>query len=87
MAITLEVYDVDGGLGISVADNGAGISSGEIKYIFDKFYRGRSTLAQSKAGFGLGLTYVKSIVESHGGTIAVESEQHKGSRFIIFLPT
>lgn len=87
VAITLEVYDVDGGLGISVADNGAGISSGEIKYIFDKFYRGRSTLAQSKAGFGLGLTYVKSIVESHGGTIAVESEQHKGSRFIIFLPT
>ena len=87
VAITLEVYDVDGGLGISVADNGAGIPSGEIKYIFDKFYRGRSTLAQSKAGFGLGLTYVKSIVESHGGTIAVESEQHKGSRFIIFLPT
>ncbi len=87
VSITLDVYDVEGGLGISVADNGAGIPSGEIKYIFDKFYRGRSTLAQSKAGFGLGLTYVKSIVESHGGTIAVESEQHKGSRFIIFLPT
>ena len=48
-----------------------------------KFYRVKRTETKSKTGFGLGLTYVKSIVEAHGGTISVSSELNKGSEFVI----
>lgn len=83
--IVITLSDVTEGLMISVKDNGVGISSVDRKYIFDKFYRVSRAETKHKAGFGLGLTYVKSIIEAHGGSITVNSELHEGSEFIIFL--
>jgi len=74
-----------GHLVIRINDNGAGISKEEQKYIFIKFYRGKLVQKQIK-GLGLGLFYVRKIVEMHGGTVEVESRPGKGSSFIIRLP-
>jgi signal transduction histidine kinase len=71
---------------ISVEDKGPGIPPSEVKRIFDKFYRAGPGAAREPQGCGLGLTIVKSTIESHGGRISVESELGRGSRFIITLP-
>jgi len=71
---------------ISVTDHGVGISKEELKKIFDKFYRVTTTKAKETRGSGLGLTLAKHIIEAHGGTIEVESEVGKGSRFTIRIP-
>lgn len=70
---------------IRISDNGNGISSGDLRHIFKRFYRGRASEGDMP-GMGLGLAYVKLLVEAHGGEIAVESAQGKGSCFIIRLP-
>ena len=71
---------------ISVRDHGVGISKDEQKKIFDKFYRVSTVMTKQARGSGLGLTLAKHIVEAHGGTIEVESEVGKGSRFTVRLP-
>ncbi len=71
---------------ISVTDNGVGISKEELKKIFDKFYRVSTSKVKETRGSGLGLTIAKHIIEAHGGTIEVESEEGKGSTFTIRLP-
>jgi len=83
--IDIEVSDISAGLKISVKDNGIGISSMDQKLIFDKFYRVKRNETKRKVGFGLGLTYVKSIIEAHGGDITVNSKLNEGSEFIINL--
>jgi two-component system phosphate regulon sensor histidine kinase PhoR len=71
---------------VSVADNGPGISVGDQKRIFDKFYRARDPLQRTIEGSGLGLAMVKHIIGAHGGKIAVTSEVGQGAAFSITLP-
>mgnify|MGYP001492326745 CR=1 FL=1 len=75
----------DDGLEVSVKDNGIGISPKDIKYVFDKYYRVRRAETRNKTGYGLGLTYVESIVNAHGGSISVSSNLNRGSEFTIQL--
>lgn len=72
---------------ISITDNGIGISKEHINKIFDSFYRVQSGNVQNVRGNGIGLSYIKKIVNAHNGSIQVRSELGKGSTFIIELPT
>lgn len=71
---------------ISIADNGIGIKESAIQHIFEKFYRVPNGDVQNVRGFGLGLYYVRSVVQQHGGTIKVQSKVNVGTKFTITLP-
>ena len=71
---------------IKIKDEGIGMSKITQKYIFDKSYREQKGNIHDVKGHGLGLAYVKEIVEKHHGTVFVESEKGKGSTFIVKLP-
>lgn len=71
---------------VSVKDNGKGISRENIKYIFDKFYRVPTGNLHDVKGYGLGLYYVKTIIEQLGGTVTVKSTLGRGTEFVVSLP-
>lgn len=85
--IVVSTEDHGNGVMISIADNGSGISKNNQKKIFDKLYRVPTGDVHNVKGFGLGLSYVKFIVEKHGGQVSVESEPGKGSVFRVWLPS
>ena len=71
---------------VSVSDTGEGIPAEDLPHIFERFYRVDKSRARATGGSGLGLTIAKRLVEAHGGTITVQSELGKGSRFSFTLP-
>jgi len=84
--LEISTGNVQDGIHISFKDNGIGISKTNQKKIFDKLYRVHVGNLHNVKGFGLGLSYVKTIIEKHGGSITVESELRKGSEFRVFIP-
>lgn len=86
VSIDIETEDRKDGILINISDNGIGMSKDQVKNIFEKFYRAHTGNIHDVKGFGLGLSYVKAIVDAHHGTINVKSELGKGSTFSVFLP-
>jgi signal transduction histidine kinase len=81
--INLSAKRDNGKITISVKDNGIGIPQSSLPKIFDRFYRVSTGNIHNVKGYGLGLHYVKTIVEKHGGKISVKSKEGVGSEFII----
>ena len=81
--IIVETYNQQNMLYVRISDNGMGMSREVQKHIFDKFYRKPMGNIHNIKGFGLGLSYVKAVVEAHGANISVSSEPNNGSTFII----
>lgn len=83
--LTVECHEEKNAVVISVCDNGRGISSEDLPFIFERLYRGKKSGEINKEGRGLGLSIVKNIVERHQGRVRVESTESKGSCFFISL--
>ena len=84
--ILVSTRNVARGVEVNVTDHGLGMSREARKNIFDRFYRVHTGDRHDVKGFGLGLSYVKTITEVHNGTIEVKSELGKGSSFIVTFP-
>ena len=86
LELAISTRNLDNDIEIRVSDNGIGISKENLPLIFEPFSRFNTDNPHYVKGFGLGLNYVKHIVEYHKGTISVESELDKGTTFVLRLP-
>ncbi len=84
--VTISTKDAANGIVVSVTDTGIGMTKEQQKRVFERFYRVPTGNIHNVKGFGLGLSYVKAMVEAHGGSIRLQSEIHYGSTFEMFLP-
>ena len=85
-SIEITTEDIVGGIVIKVKDNGVGISKENQQKVFEKLYRVPTGNVHDVKGFGLGLSYVKAVVEKHQGSVKVKSSFGKGSVFSIYIP-
>jgi signal transduction histidine kinase len=85
-SVTLSAAHAARGVALAVADTGRGIPAEHLPNVFERFYRADESRQQATGGSGLGLAIVRSIVEAHGGQVAVESSPGRGSVFTIVLP-
>lgn len=84
--VMISTMDKDGGIEIGISDKGIGIPKEHVSHVFEQFYRVPKGNTHNVKGFGLGLYYVKIIVDSHKGKINVASKVGKGTTFTIWLP-
>jgi len=84
--LSIQTHNVDKNIVVVLSDKGIGIEKKYLKKVFEKYFRVPKGDLHDVRGFGLGLAYVKKIVELHGGTIELESEKEKGTTITIVLP-
>lgn len=85
-SVTLSARQENGGVVLSVIDQGYGIEEQHLERLFERFYRVDKGRSRQEGGTGLGLSIVKHIAQAHGGTVSVQSQYGQGSTFSIFLP-
>lgn len=86
LRLTIHTWNENGKCCLSIEDNGIGIKKENLKRVFDRFYRVHTGNRHDVKGFGLGLAYVKKVIQDHHGSIRAESELGVGTKFIIVLP-
>lgn len=84
--INIDLSETDKSVTLSIQDNGIGIPSEELPFIFERFYRADKSRNRKTGGTGIGLAIVKSIITAHGGTVEVQSVLNEGSCFKVTLP-
>jgi two-component system sensor histidine kinase CiaH len=84
--IIVTSHIIQGSVHVSIEDTGIGISTSDIPFIFERFYRGDKVRSRDDGGSGLGLAIAKWIIEKHGGKIRVDSIKGKGTQFHLRLP-
>jgi two-component system phosphate regulon sensor histidine kinase PhoR len=86
LLIKIATYNTNKFIGIRIEDNGIGMSKETVRRIFEKFFRAHTGNIHNVKGFGLGLSYVKTVVDAHDGKIRVDSVLGKGSTFTLEIP-